>query len=80
MAGRPQMANSSVAGKAIMDLVECFLELSEEEFVFQCPTCLAIEGLMFIGDKLVPTKRWQQDNGHITHGACAKPCRRWAIR
>ena len=48
-------------------LIELQLELNETEKYCQCENCGAIETLFFNGGKLVPTKRWYQENGRVYH-------------
>ena len=45
----------------------------ENERTFQCPVCLAMETLTFVGNTPEWTGHWKQVGGRIYHRGCKKP-------
>gem|GEM_PF-1903831 len=50
------------------------------EYVCTCPNCKTFETLWFIGDRLVPTKKFIQKDSGIYHDCgSSEPCRLFPI-
>ena len=47
-----------------------------EELIVACPTCKAIQTVWFTGDRMLPTRKFRQENGKVYHDCGSTlPCR-----
>ena len=47
-----------------------------DELVVFCPKCKTLEMLYFTGERLMPTRKFHQEDGKVYHGCgSSEPCR-----
>lgn len=56
----------------------CYQEY--DEVTFQCPSCCAMETLLFEEGNMLNTRRWAQVEGQIFHHNCGRPAHPFASK